>query len=109
MGKLKVHLYFIVLFGVWLATMSLLWKYPVLLTVLLLAITFVYFAFLKKGKEHYYFIVAAIAGPIGEAIVSRSGLWTYYGSTVFGVPVWLPLAWGITFVVIKRYIDSLVN
>jgi hypothetical protein len=106
-NKVKAHLSFIVFFIIWLTTISFLWKYSFFLTLLLLAISILYFVFLKKANEYYYFIVAAITGPIGEAIVSKSGLWTYAGDTVLGIPYWLPLAWGITAVAIKRYLDSL--
>jgi len=106
-SKVKTHLSFITLFVIWLTTISFLWKYPFLLTLLLLTTSILYFVYFKKDKEHYYFVVAAIAGPIGEAVVSNSGLWTYAGDTILGIPYWLPLAWGITAVVIKRYLDSL--
>lgn len=107
MSKVKVHLIFITFFIVWIATISILWKYPFYLFILLLIVSVLCFAFFKKANEYYYFVVAAIAGPIGEAIVSKSGLWSYAGDTVFGIPYWLPLAWGITAVAIKRYLDNL--
>jgi hypothetical protein len=66
-----------------------------------------YFLFFKEKNWLYYFLAAAIFGPIGEAIVSASGLWTYHGQTVFGIPYWLPLAWGITAVALHKYLVNI--
>ncbi|MCJ7805652.1 hypothetical protein MUP46_03340 [Patescibacteria group bacterium] len=109
MKKIKVHLLFVTFFITWIVSISYLWEYPIHLFVILLLISIIYCAFLKKDKEIYYFIVAAVFGPLGEAIVSKSGLWTYHGVTIFGIPYWLPLAWGITAVAIKKYLESLSN
>ena len=54
-----------------------------------------------------WFVAVAILGPIGEAAVSASGLWTYHGITIFGVPYWLPLAWGLTAIILRIRVELL--
>jgi hypothetical protein len=75
----------------------------------MIAISIVYFLFLKEKQGLIFFITAAIFGPIGEAVVSANGLWTYHGQTIFGVPYWLPLAWGITAVSLHKLLINLAK
>jgi hypothetical protein len=100
---------FVLAFALWLILISNLWPNPTLLLLILIILISIYFIFLKEKNDIVYFLIAAIFGPIGEAIVSASGLWKYYGQTVFGVPYWLPLAWGITAIMIKRFIASIIQ
>ena len=86
---------------------SILWPEPLYLTIILLIITCLYFLFFKEQNGLYYFLAAAVFGPIGEAIVSANGLWTYHGQTVFGIPYWLPLAWGITAVALHKFLVNI--
>jgi hypothetical protein len=96
---------FLLLFFLWTALISFLWREPLLLTAILSFISLLGLSLSNRRDNFLWFLVAAVFGPIGEAIVSSSGLWTYYGDAlVFGVPCWLPLAWGITAVFLRKYI-----
>lgn len=68
-----------------------------------------YLLFSKDKDDIKYYVVAAISGPIGEILVSSSGLWKYQGETILGIPYWLPLAWGITALAIKKFIQNIPN
>ncbi len=57
----------------------------------------------------HVYVIAAIFGPIGEAVVISSGLRTYHGETVVGVPYWLPFAWGITAVAVYKLITAVTK
>lgn len=107
MTWLKPTIFFTTFFVLWLILISSLWSNPIYLTIILLIITVLYFLFLKEKKGQYYFLIAAIFGPIGEVIVSASGLWTYHGETMLGIPYWLPLAWGITAVSLHKYLVNI--
>ena len=96
-----------IIFLLWTLLICFLWRQPIILTFILIIICIIYFIFFRVKNDLIYFLIAAIFGPIGEAIVSASGLWKYNGQTIFGIPYWLPLAWGITAVMIKRLIFSL--
>lgn len=104
MARLKPTVFFIVFFICWLILISALWQQPLYLTIILLVVSCLYFLFFKEKQGSYYFLAAAILGPIGEAIVSASGLWTYHGVIILGIPYWLPFAWGITAVALHKYL-----
>lgn len=108
MKKLAILGSALLIFSSWLALFCLLWKEPFLLMLILLGLTLIYFLFYRRSDDMMWFVAAAILGPIGEAIVSASGLWTYHGATIFGVPFWLPLAWGLTTIVFRKIL-SLLN
>ena len=90
------------LFFVWVIVISLLWRYPIALTASLLLLVIIYFIKYPNRDDLRWFIVAATLGPVGEAVVISSGLWEYHGLTMIGIPIWLPLAWGITAILFKR-------
>jgi hypothetical protein len=92
-----------------LGLISLLWREPQILVPILVVIAVIYFAFLREKNGLLFFAVAAFFGPIGEATVSATGLWTYYGPTILGIPYWLPLAWGITAVAIHKYLEAVAR
>jgi len=104
MRKIKASLLFLTFFCFWLLLISLLWTKPLILTIILAIICGVYFLFFREKQGLYFFIAAGLFGPIGEAIVSANGLWTYHGQTIFGIPYWLPLAWGITAVALHKFL-----
>lgn len=104
MRWIKPTVFFVTFFTFWLILISTLWKNPILLTIILLIISCLYFILFKAEKGVYFFFAAAIFGPIGETIVSANGLWTYHGVTIFGIPYWLPLAWGITAAALHKYL-----
>jgi hypothetical protein len=107
MEKIKYTFLFLLFFSFWLLLISLLWQQPLILTIILVIICGVYFLFYKEKDGLYFFAAAAIFGPIGEAIVSANGLWTYHGQTILGIPYWLPLAWGITAVAFHKFLINL--
>ena len=105
----KPTVYFCAFFAAWLVLVGGLWREPALLTLILAVIALIYFAFLRERNGLLFFAVAAFFGPIGEGTVSATGLWTYYGATVLGIPYWLPLAWGITAVAIHKYLETVAR
>jgi len=105
----KPTIYFCAFFAAWLALVGGLWREPALLTLILVFIALGYFAFLRERNGLLFFAVAAFFGPIGEGTVSATGLWTYYGATILGIPYWLPLAWGITAVAIHKYLEAVAR
>lgn len=46
-------------------------------------------------------VVADVVGPMGEAVVVHYGAWTYAVPSL-PVPIWLPLLWGISRVLLKK-------
>jgi len=101
MKKIKPLSIFLLFFTFWLLLISNLWPYPILLLS--------YFILTKSKNDALIYIIAGITDPLGEIIVSKSGLWTYHGTTLLGIPYWLPLAWGITAISVYKLISALVK
>ena len=40
-----------------------------------------------------YVVLAAVLGPLGEALVSATGVFEYHDDPLLGVPYWLPALW----------------
>jgi len=55
--------------------------------------------FFRKGcarRDVVAFCIGAILGPSMEMIAIRGGAWQYARPSFFGIPLWLPLLWGLT-------------
>lgn len=77
------------------ALTGLLWPRPVILTM-----AFALFSVLLLWRWHSrsdvaYFCLAMLLGPLGEFVAVGFGAWEYSRPWV-NIPIWLPLAYGIT-------------
>ena len=54
----------------------------------------------RKSGALSIFVAAAIVGPLAEGISVHCGAWQYASPTFLGIPMWLPLAWGLATVVV---------
>lgn len=81
---------------------SLLYKNDLVLVIVLVAI----FLWNIKGRLERYdlpiFLGAAIFCSLGEVVCVNYNCWTYSNPTILGIPLWLPVAWGIVAVSFKR-------
>lgn len=99
----------ILLFWSGMLTISLLYNSNIFLTLFLIVYWMIGIKFWHKTQDIYIFITGAVIGPIGEIICVHFGAWQYANPTLFGIPVWLPLAWGLTTMVIKRVVETFVR
>lgn len=53
-----------------------------------------------------YFFLAFVLGPAGELVATHYGAWQYT-KPAFLIPLWLPLAWGISGLFFKRAAEAL--
>ena len=83
----------LILFIAAIILISLFYRDNLILTVMLILTCLVGFKFWYKKHDAYFFIAAAIIGPVGEIVVIYFGAWSYANPTILGIPVWLPLAW----------------
>lgn len=52
--------------------------------------------YLRGSKtDIVFFVTAGLAGTAAEAIAIYFGAWNYGNSQLLGVPIWLPVLWGI--------------
>lgn len=73
------------------------------LTAFIVTVTFLIFVLKEHRNEKYLFITGILVGSfieIGLRILGYQQTWT--DASLFGVPYWLPIAWGLGFVVITR-------
>jgi uncharacterized membrane protein YoaT (DUF817 family) len=79
-----------------------------LLISLLILSWFIGVKFWHKKHDIYFFMIGAVIGPLGEIFCVYSGAWRYANPTFLGIPLWLPLAWGLAITLIKRIAETFV-
>ncbi len=79
-----------------------LWKNNIALAIAFLLISFFILFWWADKFEKFLYFTGFILGPIGDITVVQAGIWTYGNPTLFGVPVWLPLGYGISTVTIVK-------
>ena len=80
---------------------ALLWRTPVLLAGLYLAVSVVALAIWKDTPTRVMYLAAFLLGPAAEYVAVRAGAWSYSVSH-WSLPAWLPFAWGLTAVIFFR-------
>jgi hypothetical protein len=83
---------------------------PLLLSALLVALAAVAIGGVWPGRDVLVlYLMGAIVGPCGEMIGASSGAWRYAEPTLLGIPLWLPLAWGLAAVLIRGVSETLAK
>ncbi|MDP7282442.1 MAG: hypothetical protein QF475_02295 [Candidatus Undinarchaeales archaeon] len=90
-----------------LAAISILHTNTMALTLAMILIGALMLKFWHKKLDILFFVTAAIIGPIGEIVSIQSGVWNYSIQHIWGIPLWLPLVWGFSFLMIKRVSNTL--
>jgi uncharacterized membrane protein YoaT (DUF817 family) len=71
----------------------------------------VYTAFLLKFwhaiEDLRCFIFVVIVGTASEIVSVSFGAWTYNNPTFLGIPIWLPLTWGVASLCLRRFVIGL--
>lgn len=91
------------------SSIAFLWQDNLVLFVVLLVESAAILKLWHKKNDMFYFIVGAILGPVGEMICIHLGAWTYSNITALGIPIWLPLAWGVISLLLTRIPRSIIN
>ncbi len=90
-----------------LAAVCLLWKYNVILTIVLLLLSFTLLILQKSKTELFMFLACSFYGAIAEVIAIYFGAWNYSLPNFGGIPIWLPILWGIAAIFMKRLHDHI--
>ncbi|MFA6214176.1 MAG: hypothetical protein WC717_02765 [Candidatus Micrarchaeia archaeon] len=87
------------------------WRSPFFLVLALLAIAATMILSGRHRKhDTLFFLLAGIWGVMSEAIaVNFGGAWQYSGSPILGVPLWLPILWGIAGIFLVRLSDTVTE
>ncbi len=62
-------------------------------------------------QERLILCLGATFGPLAEIIAVHFGVWSYSHATIIGIPLWLPLLWGLAsvfFLKIERALSTLI-
>jgi len=84
------------------------WHYPILLTAFYAVGSALLFSRWHRLDDIIYYIVALVVAPLGELIAVKNGAWQYAGSGT-GIPLWLPLAWGICALSLRRLSETVAE
>ena len=91
-----------VLFWTGVGSAALFFENNFLLTAIFVILCGIRMALYHKKDDIFFFVSGAFLGPLSEAILVQFGVWQYANPTLFGIPIWLPLAWGLAIMMIKR-------
>ena len=91
------------------AEIVLLYAFPFLLAAVLALTAVATWAFWREGQYWCVFFVGAAVGGVGETICANAGAWQYTHPTFLGIPVWLPVAWGLVSMLIKGISETFVK
>jgi len=87
--------------------MALLWKHNLILTAIYIMGFLIALIYWKDKTDIRLFIFVTIFFQIGEIICVQFGVWTYNNPSYMNIPMWLPLSWGYTAVIVRRLAKTL--
>lgn len=87
---------------------SLLWHRPATLALTYVLLSAVLLLKWRSYPDILYFALPAVLGPIGEFVAISFGAWKY-SLPLFNIPLWLPLAWGVSGLCLKKIADVLTE
>ena len=85
---------------------SLLWRNPIILALCFISMSLLMLLKWHEKSDLLLYFLAFILGPIAEIVLVYSGVWRYSDPVLF-VPIWLPFAWGIAMLIIKKLSETL--
>ena len=95
-------IFYVALFLAVASFISALYTDVITLTILILILLIITFKFDYRKDDLYHVIIGVIAGSLIEIICIYFGVWHYANPTFFSIPLWLPVAWGLAALAIKR-------
>lgn len=98
-----------VLFGALAAVIVLLQQNNVLVFTFLIGVASIVFALWHDRYDRWSFLVVAILGTSAETYFVHFGVWSYANPTVFGIPLWFPVAFGTSAVIGERLIRTITR
>lgn len=105
----KELLFEFIIFSLGISFIVFFWKNNILTAMLLLILYITANRFLHKKHDIVFYISGGILGPTAEIVCIRYGAWSYANPTYFGIPIWLPLAWGFASVMLVRISETFVK
>ena len=79
-----------------------LWQNNIVLAVLLLVVSAIVLLTFSSRAERIIYFVCFFLGPIFDLILVPRGAWSYGNPSLFGVPIWLPVTYGLGTVMVVK-------
>lgn len=79
-----------------------LYRQSLLLAAVLVGLAVIVVLIAPREGDVVVLLGGAVLGPIAEIVAVRFGAWSYHTPDFLGVPIWLPIAWGLATLIIKR-------
>jgi hypothetical protein len=76
-----------------LGMVTILWKQPNLLTMILIFISILMFVVRTEKRSGVVYAIGFIFGPVAEMLAINTGAWEYAAPSFAGIPLWLPFLW----------------
>jgi hypothetical protein len=97
------------IFCIGIGSIALFFENNILVGVILLVLCFIRLWLWHKEDDLFFFFSGALFGPTSEIILISFGVWRYANPTFLGIPLWLPLAWALAVMIIKRFAEIFVK
>jgi uncharacterized membrane protein YoaT (DUF817 family) len=86
---------------------SFLYREVLALTLLLIILSLLALRLARfKKKDICYYIAGAITGTFVEIVSIHFGTWSYAHPTFLNIPLWLPPAWGLAVLVVRKMAEA---
>lgn len=72
------------------------------MTILLSLLSVVILTKFTTKREKILYAVCFVLGPIFDLTLVPRGVWSYGNPTLFGIPLWIPVAYGVGTVMIVK-------
>lgn len=88
----------------------LLWNNVILLSIVFIILAIVKHRIYPIKKELFWFLLISIGGGIIEIIMVNFGHgWVYSNPNFWGIPLWIPLFWGLMGTTVIVLYDAITN
>lgn len=98
------------LFSTGIASIILFYTDNLLLTLLLITLCLIRVKVCHKKGDTFFFVTAVIVGSFSEMLcINLGGVWRYTNPSFLGIPMWLPFAWALAVMMMKRVAEIFVK
>ena len=84
-----------------------LWQNNLLLFIIVIMECLTALWFWHERYDLCFFSIASILGTFAELVFVSSGIWLYTNPTLYGIPLWFPVAFGTTALISQRLSHTL--
>lgn len=81
---------------------SWLWQQPLLVFAGVVLVAAGILALYRNPVLYAVFVVVGVVGAAAEAVAIHHSAWTYTQPQLLGIPLWLPVLWGVAGVTVVR-------